>query len=880
MRVLRAVLVRFADLFSKTRRDRELTAEIDSHLQMQIDDNVRAGMTPDEARRQAFVRFGGVEAVKEAYRDRRGLPFVETTVQDARYALRALRRNPGIALVGVLVMALAIGANTAVFSVVHAVILNPLPYDDPDRIVTLTYVTRDSETLTKLSRQVSAPDFQDWLAQSTGFDGMAYYATGRGSVMAGPVAEYTMVTRVSGDFFRVFGKRPRTGRTFAAEEMRQGAAGAAILSDRYARQQFGDPTRAIGRTLRFANRSVPVIGVMPPSFDYPIDTEIWFPQDVFGVRGNRRANNFRALARIKQDVTLEQAQTEMTAISARLEREYPDTNTGVRVVVTPLQREMVGDVAPMLYVLLGAVGVVLLVACATMATLLLARATARAPEMAIRAALGASRSRVVRQLLVESSVQALMAGTVGLLIAVWGTRMLVGLAPEGVPRLDEVSVSFQVLAYTFGLCAIVSVLFGLPPALQAARVDVTDPLRQGTGRVVGGRGARLREALVVVEIALAVVLVAAGALLVRSLIALQQAPLGFRPDRVLMMDATVPVPGGDFSRSRAFFEGLLDDLAPVPGVVAVGAAMAPPGHVETESGYWIDRLPPKESRLSTAQPAVMNVIAPGTFATLGVPIQRGRDFTSGDREKAPLVAIVNESLARAAFGGADPIGRVIFAGYDSDDPMTIVGVVGDVRQYGPAREPNPELYMPYRQHFYNGATLRVLVRTSGDPSMLAATMDRKARDRAPEASVRVRTLDTLLAEHIATPRFRAWLLTLFAIVALCLAMAGVYGVMAYVVEQRSKEIGVRMALGASAGGVVWLMLRRGLKLTAVGLAIGVVAALASTRLLGEMLFGVKPADAATYAGVTTALGILSLLATYIPARWSARIDPLVVLRQE
>jgi putative ABC transport system permease protein len=345
------------------------------------------------------------------------------------------------------------------------------------------------------------------------------------------------------------------------------------------------------------------------------------------------------------------------------------------------------------------------------------------------------------------------------------------------------------------------------------------------------------------------------------------------------MQATARPNGSDWSVSRAFFEGVLADISRLPGVVAAGAMMGPPGHVESDSGYWVDRMP-KESALSAARPAAMNVIAPGTFSALGIPIRHGRDFHDGDRHDRPQVVIINEALARAAFRERDPIGRVIVAGYDSTDPMTIVGVVGDVRQYGPAREPQPEIYMPYQQHFYSGATLFVVVRTATDPTALGPSIQQRARERSPEVSVRLTTLNALLAEHVATPKFRAWLLSLFGAVALCLAMAGVYGVMAFVTGQRSKEIAVRMALGAGARSVLWLMLSRGLKITAVGLTAGVVGAVAATRLVSGMLFQVQPHDVMTYAGVVGALALLSLLATYLPARRATRIDPLLALRQE
>ena len=864
---------------SKKRALDGIDEDIKDHIERQTQENIERGMAPDEARRQALLGFGNVALVKEDARAVWVSRRIDETRQDVGYALRALRRNRGATLLGILVMALAIGANTAVFSVVHAVVLNPLPYSNADRIVTLSYLSTSASASGERGRQVSVPDFLDWQAQSTSFDSMAYYTARSTSVMAGSMAEYAAIATVTHEFFRVLGAQPSIGRVFTREETDEGATGAVIVSDRYARQTFGDPTRAPGRTLRLGNRSVPIVGVLPSGFDFPVATDIWFTSVGSRSQLHRRGNNFRAIARLKANVSVEQAQTEMTTISERLGQQYPDTNKDVRVIVESLQREMVGDVESMLYLLLGAVALVLMIGCATMATLLLARATARVPEIAVRTALGASHSRIVRQLMVEASVQAFAAGAIGVLIAVWGTRALVALSPPDVPRLDEVTVNGSVLLFTLALSVLSAFLFGLPPALQAVRVDVNEPLRRSSGRTAGGEGRRTREVLVVAEIALAVVLVVTGALLVRSVVALQQAPLGFQPDDVLLMQATARPRAADWSDSRAFFEGLLGDVAQLPGVLAAGAMMAPPGHVESESGYWIDQMP-KESPLRAARPAVMNVVAPGTFAALGIPLQQGRDFGNGDRRDRPHVVIVNEALARAAFRGRDPIGRTLIAGYDSTEPMTIVGVVGDVRQYGPAREPQPELYMPYQQHFYNGATLYFVVRGAIDPAVLSASVERKARERSPEVSVRVTTLNALLAEHVATPKFRAWLLSLFAGVALCLAMAGVYGVMAYVAGQRSKEIGLRMALGANARSVVWLMLGRGLTLTVIGLTAGVLGAIASTRLVSGMLFDVKAHDLTTYAAVVAALGLLSLLAIYVPARRATRIDPLLVLRQE
>jgi putative ABC transport system permease protein len=882
MRLLTKLRLRLRSLVLPRRVDAELDEEMRLHIERQIDAYVAGGMTPAAARDAARREMGGVEHWKDQCRDARGFATFDSLRQDVRYALRMLRRNPGFTLVGVLVMSLGIGANTAVFSVVNSVLLNPLAYPDPDRIVTLSYsgdTVARPQAAAAFEGQVSAPDATDWLEQSTTFEAMAYYTTGRTSVLANGAAEYGLISRVRPDFFRAFGVAPALGRTFSRDEQNEGG-GAAIVSSSYARQRFGDPTRALGQVLRIGNQATPIVGVMPEGFSTPNRADLWLPLPDSRT-AHRRGNNFRAIGRLKAGVTLSQAQTEMSAIAARLAKAYPDavTTASRDVAVTPLHRSIVGDARRMLLLMLGAVGLVLLIACANMATLLLAKATARTAEMGVRMAIGASRGRIIRQLLVEGLVQALLAGGIALIVAVWATRALVALAPGDVPRLAEAGLDGRVLLFTFLTCVLVSVLFALPPALHAARTDVTGAMGQGGGRTIaGGRSGRTREALVVLEIALSVVLLAGGALLVRSLVALNRAPLGYQPQHVMAMETTLPAQGRDRTRANDFFSGLLDDVAKLPGVVAVGAAAAPPGRVESSSSYFIDRMPADKS-LRGGREAVMSVVAPGAFAALGVPIRAGRDFSAADRDGAPKVAIINETIARAAFRGQDPIGRVIHCTYDSLDPMTIVGVVGNVRQYGPAVQPAAECFMPHLQHFYNNTTLSVLVRTSGDPGNLPETVQRLARRRGPEASVRMTSMDAILAERVAAPRFRALLLGLFAGIALCLSMAGVYGVMAWTVAQRATEIGVRMALGATARSVLWLMVRRGMWLVGAGLALGLIGGAAAMRLLAGMLYDVTPGDAATHASVLVLLGVISLVAIYVPARRSIRIDPLATLRQ-
>ncbi|HYL78536.1 MAG TPA: ABC transporter permease [Bryobacteraceae bacterium] len=801
---------------------------------------------------------------------------------DIKVALRSLLKNPGFTVPGVLIMALGIGANTAMFSVVNAVLLRPLPYRNADRIVTLS--TRWTSGGGTLGRQVSAPDFQDWHDQSMAFEAIAYYAGGETSAMPGAAAEYARATRVTPEFFRVFDVQPALGRLFSSDEMKPGSGGAAVVSESYWKNHFGGNQAVLPKTVRMFERSVTIVGVMPAGFSFPDKTDIWFPANTITHETveYRSGLNYLAIGRLKPGVTLEQAQTQMTSIAARLEKQYPTTNENRSVALTRLRDDMVGDVRVTLYLLLGAVGLVLLIACANVATLLLARGTGRRREIAIRAALGAGHGRIVWQLIAESFLLAVAAGSAGLLLAVWGRAALVAFAPANVPRLVETGIDGWVLAFTLVVSLTTSVLFGLAPALQASRVDLNEALKQGATRaVVGGRAGRMRNALVVAEVAMSVVLLAGAGLLIKSFVALQNVTLGFRPENVLVMQTTVPaMNAASLRRANQFFHDLLADVSVLPGVRAAGATMSPPGHIESSTGYWIDRLPAGGKLDITGREAVVSILAPGTFTALGIPLRRGRDFNDGDRPDAPLAAIVNDTLARRALPGQDPLGRIIYCPYDSFKPMTIVGVVGDVRQGGPASAPMPECFMPYQQHQYNGNTLSVVVRTAMDPNAMVEEMRRVVRQRSPEVPVKFTTMQAALSENVATPRFRTVLLGIFAGLAVALAIAGVYGVMAYAVGQRTNEIGLRMALGASPGDVLRLVMRQAFGLAGAGLLIGLVGAVAAARLLTSMLFEVKPADPVTFAGVAALLGLVALAASYVPARRAARVDPLAALRQE
>jgi len=811
---------------------------------------------------------------REERRDSQGGRLMSELFSDLRYAGRTLQRRPGFAVLVIAIMALGISANTAVFSIVNGVLLKPLPYPGAERIVTLRTSFLTTGTTQRL---VAIANYRDWRDQSSSFEAMATYRAGETPVSPETTAEYGRTASVDAQFFHVFGVNPILGRTFTPEETSPGTGRVAIISYAYWQSRFGGDPRVLERTIRVGATPRSIVGVMPRGFQFPGETDVWGPQTTSST--SRTGHNFFAVARLKQNVTLERARAELNTIAARLEQQYPDSNKGRGVTVVPLQDELVGDVRLTLYLVWGVVGVVLLIACANTGTLLLGKATARATEMGVRSALGARRGRIVRQLITESLLLALVAGACGILLAFWGVRALAALSPAEVIRLTGIRIDWRVLAFTLGVSLTTSLFFGLVPALHASKVDLIDAVKKGGARsVMGGRAVRTRGVLVVAEVALAVVLLTGAGLLIKSLMALRQVELGFQPEHVLVIKAT-----GVRSRAEndVFFGQLMARLATLPGVAAVGATSIPPGDFSNAGtgGHFIDRIPEQRDRGREPE-TVMTIVAPGSFAAFGIPIKRGRDFNDGDAGDRPLVAIVNEALVRTSLAGQDPIGRTIYCTFDRPDPMTIVGVVGDVRQRNPALPSQPECYMPYRQHSYNNATLNIVVRTVGDPPALAGTARRVAAEISTEVPLSFTTMEARVSRGVEDPRFRALLFGIFAAFAVCLAMAGVYGVMAYSVQQRSKEIGLRIALGASRSSVVRLIFRQGLILTGVGLTVGIAAAVAAARLLETVLFEVQPVDTSVYLGVMLLLAVVTLVAGYLPARRAAVLDPAQVLKTE
>jgi putative ABC transport system permease protein len=800
-----------------------------------------------------------------------------TLLQDLTHAGRALAKNPGFATVAILTLALGIGANTAIFSIINGVLLSPLPYPDPDRIVAVSTFFKQTGATTP---RLTGGDLVDIRADGEIFDALSYYIGGEMGVQLPGRAEFTGAYLVNPDFFRVFGVRPAYGRLFENDDQDR----AAVINLAFAERNFGTGPAALGRAVRIENRAYEIVGVLPAGFQFPAEAQVWAPAPVTPDNLNRTAYNYRTVARLKSGVTLETAEAHLETIGARLASSLPDSNRNKSFVAIPLRDQLVGPVRTTLYLLMGAVALVLLIACTNVADLMLARATARSREIAVRAALGARRWHIVRPLLVESAVLALAGGALGLLLANVGTDLLVRVSSDRVPlpRLNDIHVDRLVLIFATAVSLASSLIFGLIPAWQATRVDLQDALKQGGARgLLGGRSPQLRNGLVVAQIALSFVLAVGAGLLMRSFVALNNAQLGFRTDGVLVMYAHAPAGTLDEQLGVGrLFERLFGELAGLPGVKSVAGAMGLPTGQYGSNGYYAvegkhifapgQRLPHAGFRLAS----------PGYFVTMGIPLLAGREFSSRDRHNSNFVAIISEALARETFPNEDPLGKRVQCGLDSPNWMTIVGVVGDVRQDSPASAPGPELYMPLQQHPYHANELQVVVRTAVEPGSLINAVRQKVRALNPEIAMKFTTLDAMVADSIARPRFRMLLISAFAGLALLLVMAGVYGVMSYVTTQRTSEFGLRSALGAAPRDLVALVLKSAIRLATVGLALGILLSLAAGRAMASMLFGLKPADALTYVAVLCAVTPMVLLATAVPAWRAARIDPLTALREE
>ena len=701
-------------------------------------------------------------------------------------------------------------------------------------------------------------------------------------MIVGGAADYAAVTRATAEFFPTFGVRPELGRLPSPDEHRDGGPLTVVVSHTFWTTRLGGDRGAIGGTLTFAQRVYTIVGVLPPEFRFPSNTDVWTAWWVFPETNSRSGHNYEVVGHIRPDVSLEQAQTEMDTIASRLERAYPQSNENKGAIVSRLLDRMVGDIRSTLALIFAVVVVVLLIACANVSNLLLARATSRTRELGIRAALGASRARVIRQLVTESVLLAALAGVASVLVAAWGIRGLVALAPAGVPRLADVHVDVRLLVFALSVSLLASLVFGLAPALHASRSDINEVIKQGGRTMTGGASGRLRSALIVFETAAAVVLVIGAGLLIRSFAALSSVDLGFRTERLLVADTSVPVAGASAApQAVRFYHALMPELAALPGVESVAAVMGVPTRVRSNGGYAIDGGQTFEQMGMRSPQAIFTVATPGYFATLGVPVLKGRDFLDSDADTSPLVTVVNEALVRQSFSGQDPINRRIRSGYDGTGYMTIVGVVANIRSSDPSLPPKPQIFMPYQQHPLGSTSLSLVIRTAAaDPLTLAQAVAQKVRAVNGDVPVRTSTMDATIERSVATPRFRTVLLGLFAFVALVLAMAGVYGIVSFTVSQRTSELGLRMALGAQPREIITLTLAGGLRLTIVGVAIGWLAALGLARVIASMLFATSERDPVIFIAVPAVLVAVAALASMAPAMRAARVDPVIALRTE
>ena len=809
---------------------------------------------------------------------------MDAFAQDLRHALQTLRRAPGFAAVAVLTLGLGIGANTALFSVVDAVLLRPLPFPDPERLVRVLSTVRGSEAA------VSPPDFADWRRMARSFSGMAAMSTASAALSGDGVAEQVPDAQVTADFFRVMGVTPARGRTFTSEELQPGQNRVAVVSDALWRRRYGSDAGLVGRTIRVDGMSLQVVGIMPPGFTYPEGTQLWLPNafDAQTLATQRGAHYLDVVARLAGGASAQSASREIAQVSDRIRADNPSVNIAWSAAVRSLRDEMVGDIQRPLFILLGAVGCVLLIACVNVANLLLARGMGRTRELAVRAALGASRMRLAGVVMAESLCLGIGGALLGCVLAAWGIGAVVGLAPEGVPGIAGARLDWRVLAFALGAGVLTSVVFGLLPALRAAdAVSLAEGLREG-GAAFGGRhGRRSRRALVVAEVALAVVLVVGAGLLLRSFARLRGVDPGFDPRNVVTFGVALPDAYGQ-PRTAAFFASLLERARALPGVRSAGAIFGLP---LTDFGYGITvrdldgRQLSSQEQESIVVPQV-RIVTPDYFRTLGIAPLRGRAIEPDDREGRPPVVVVSASAARRLWGDQDPIGHRFTLGTrfglgpnHIQGGGEVVGVVPDLHDVSLARPGRPTVYLSHDQ--FRIGYMTVAVRAAGDPMALVNALRSEVTSLDADVPIfRVRSMEDVVAASVASQRFYAALISVFAALALGLAAVGVYGVLAQAVGERTREIGLRMALGAAPAQVTMLVVRQGVAPAAAGLALGLALAFGLTRLIEKMLFEVQPKDAPTYLLVTSLILFVALAASWLPARRAARVDPLVALRSE
>jgi putative ABC transport system permease protein len=880
MKSLRKWFLKFGGLFGRRGKDLDLDEELESHLQFHVDDNLRQGMSPAEARRRAILDLGGIESTREACRDERGWPWLEMLLQDLRYGARQLRRNPGFVAVAVFTLALGIGVNTAIFSVVNALLLRPLPYPDSRRLVMLS--------INDAGGDIGNSDFAtfvDWRERNRSFERMALFTGWSGLMRGQGDPEMVGGVRVTADYFRLLGVPPMLGRDFKPEEDRPNASSVVMISHALWRRRFNSDPNIIGKPVIISDQTFTVVGVMPRGFEDLLAGNFYQPAEMWAPLGYdeadpsacRTCRHVFAAARLKPGVTLGEAKAEMDAVMNVMMHEHPESYSHPDIAMMRLQDKLVGGVRQTLLVLLVAVGFVLLIACANVANLLLARANQRGREMALRLALGARPWRIVRQLLTESLMLSTLGAGLGLLLAMWGTQLLVSLSPAMMLKLEDVKTDSRVLGFTLLASLVTGILFGLFPALQASKHDVQHALKESGKGSPSVRQNRLRGLLVVAEVALALVLMVGAGLLIRSFARILSVTPGFEQRNLLTVAA--PTFGARYEQDEqveAYYRNVIDRVRMLPGVDA--AAMVsnlPFSGAYDNCGFHIEEKPlvnPAE-----APSAERYVVSPDYLRAMGIPLLKGRQFDEHDNAKAPLVALINKTAADRNWPNENPIGKRISLG--DDNLRTIVGIVGDVRHTGLDDGPKMQAYEPRAQ--MSGFSMSLVARTSVDPDGLTAAVRNEIRAADPTLPVNeVVTMRQLISASVAERRFTLLLLGIFAGVALLMAAIGIYGIISYSVAQRKQEIGIRMALGAQRHEVVQLALGEGFRLVALGLAVGLAGAFALTRALQHMLYRTNTSDPLTLGLVSATLCAAAAIACWLPARRAARLDPMVALRQD
>ncbi|MFP5263892.1 MAG: ADOP family duplicated permease [Blastocatellia bacterium] len=877
-------------LFQKDRMERELDKELRFHLEMEIEQNVRKGMSRKEARNTALRSFGGVERVKDECRDVRRARLVETMLQDLRYGLRILIKNPGFSVVAVLTLALGMGANAAIFSVIYGVLMRPLPYREGEKIVHI----RQQAPLARIDNMgFSVKEVLDYRAQNQTLEGVVEHHSMSFILLGLEEPQRVQTGVVSANFFDLLGVKPLMGRTFAPGDDERGADAVLVLSYNYWQKSHGGDPNVIGKTFRMNDRVHTVIGVLPPIPQYPNEEDVYMPTSACPTRSsdafcdNRNARMMSVFGRLKSGVPVEQAQADLSTVASNLQAQYPDSypaNRGYAARLAPLQEELTRQARPTLLILLGTAGLVLLIACANVANLTLARLMRREREMAVRAALGAGRGRLIRQLLTESTLLSLLGGAVGLLLAAGGLHLLVAFAARFTPRASEISIDAYVLMFTLVVSVATGLVFGLMPAFTSEK-NFTTALKEGSGRSTAGAGRqRVRNILIVAQVAVSFMLLIGAGLMTRSLYKLQQVNPGYNPENVLAMRLSPNWSKYDQSRQFAyldFFNRVLEKVKSQPGVLSAALTSTYPlnpfgiANGPNTRGFLMQGQTLAEGEL--APRADPRVVSPDYFQTIQIPLVAGRYFTEADNTDAMKVAIINQTMARHRWSDEDPIGRRV--SFDRGDTwITIVGVVGDVKQYGLDRETTDEIYTPLAQTGFAG---NLLVRTAANPPSMAQMMREAVYAVDPETAIdNVQTLERVRSESLASPRLTALLLGLFAGLALLITVTGISGVMALSVSQRTREIGIRMALGASQAKVLTMVMRQGMTLIIIGLAAGVAGALALTRVMSSLLFSVEPDDPVTFIAVSLVLIAFAAVACFVPARRVTAIDPMLALRSE